>query len=109
MRMVQNFLIIWFDANNNDLDQDFQRSLTILRRIVKRIDTFVHSDQCRLILLNQSKRFRYFLSSRILLDNSLCLRFMIDLKLSASIFSVETKRSISNGQMLGQKLECSRK
>lgn len=70
MRMVQNFLLIWLDANNNDSNQDFQRSRTILRRIIKRIDIFVHRDQC-LDFIRSIEKIQIFLIISGVLGQSL--------------------------------------
>ena len=44
--MVQNFTLVWLDGNIDESDEDFQQSLTQLRRIVTKIDTFINVDPC---------------------------------------------------------------
>ena len=44
--MVQNFTLVWLDGSIDESDEDFQHSLTQLRRIVTKIDTFINVDSC---------------------------------------------------------------
>ncbi|CAF1051780.1 unnamed protein product [Rotaria sordida] len=45
-RMIQNFLLVWLDANIDESKEDFKNSLTNLRHIVATITTFTDADQC---------------------------------------------------------------
>ncbi|CAM4813723.1 unnamed protein product [Rotaria magnacalcarata] len=45
-RMVQNFLLVWLDANIDERKEDFQKSLTELQKIFVTIETFTDVDQC---------------------------------------------------------------
>ncbi|CAF4032285.1 unnamed protein product [Rotaria sordida] len=45
-RIIQNFLLVWLDANVDESKEDFQNSLTHLRRIVASITTFTDAQQC---------------------------------------------------------------
>ncbi|CAF2035609.1 unnamed protein product, partial [Rotaria magnacalcarata] len=44
--MVQNFLLVWLDANIDERKEDFQKSLTKLRNIVVTVEPFTDVDQC---------------------------------------------------------------
>ncbi|CAF1228624.1 unnamed protein product [Rotaria sordida] len=45
-RIIQNFLLVWLDANVDESKEDFQTSLKHLRRIVASITTFTDAQQC---------------------------------------------------------------
>ncbi|CAF0733485.1 unnamed protein product [Rotaria sordida] len=45
-RIIQNFLLVWLDANIDESKEDFQNTLKQLRRIVASITTFTDSQQC---------------------------------------------------------------
>jgi hypothetical protein len=45
-RMLQNFLLIWLDANFDESKEDFKKSIQCLRRIVASITTFTDAQEC---------------------------------------------------------------
>ncbi|CAF1236257.1 unnamed protein product [Rotaria sordida] len=45
-RIIQNFLLVWLDANIDESKEDIQNSLKHLRRIVASITTFTDAQQC---------------------------------------------------------------
>ncbi|CAF4042344.1 unnamed protein product [Rotaria sp. Silwood1] len=45
-RILQNFLLIWLDANFTESNEDFKRSLQQLRRTVASITTFTDAQEC---------------------------------------------------------------
>ncbi|CAM4897053.1 unnamed protein product [Rotaria socialis] len=45
-RMVQNFLLVWLDANIDERKEDFQKSLAELRKIFVTVEPFTDVDQC---------------------------------------------------------------
>ncbi|CAF3969933.1 unnamed protein product, partial [Rotaria sp. Silwood1] len=45
-RILQNFLLIWLDANLNESREDFQKSIQCLRRVVASIRTFTDAELC---------------------------------------------------------------
>ncbi|CAF2156445.1 unnamed protein product [Rotaria magnacalcarata] len=45
-RTVQNFLLVWLDANIDEKKEDFQKSLTELQKIFVTIEPFTDVDQC---------------------------------------------------------------
>ncbi|CAF4176102.1 unnamed protein product, partial [Rotaria sordida] len=45
-RTIQNFLLVWLDANIDETKEDFRNSLKNLRRIVAPITTFTDAQQC---------------------------------------------------------------
>ena len=45
-RMLQNFLLIWLDADFDESKEDFKKSIENLRRIVASITTFTDAQQC---------------------------------------------------------------
>ncbi|CAF1106933.1 unnamed protein product [Rotaria sp. Silwood1] len=45
-RVLQNFLLVWLDANFNESNEDFKRSLQQLRRIVVSITAFTDAQEC---------------------------------------------------------------
>ncbi|CAF5093258.1 unnamed protein product, partial [Rotaria sp. Silwood1] len=45
-RILQNFLLVWLDANLQESDNDFKNSLQHLRKIVASITTFTDAQQC---------------------------------------------------------------
>ena len=44
--IVQNFVLLWLDSNINKSNDDYNNSMTQLRKIVNTIDTFTDTDQC---------------------------------------------------------------
>jgi tetratricopeptide (TPR) repeat protein len=47
MKMVQNALLIWLDANiDEDNDADCQNTITQLQRVVNNVNTFTNDDRC---------------------------------------------------------------
>jgi tetratricopeptide (TPR) repeat protein len=47
MKMVQNVLLIWLDANiDEDKDADCQNTITQLQRVVNNVNTFTNDDRC---------------------------------------------------------------
>ena len=45
-RILQNFLLVWLDANFNEADADFKNSLKYLRQVVATIETFTDAKTC---------------------------------------------------------------
>ncbi|CAF4597661.1 unnamed protein product, partial [Rotaria sp. Silwood2] len=45
-RIIQNFLLVWLDANMDESKEDFQNSLKHLRSIVASITTFTNTQEC---------------------------------------------------------------
>ncbi|CAF3373958.1 unnamed protein product, partial [Rotaria sp. Silwood2] len=45
-RIVQNYLLVWLDANIDESKKDFKSSLAHLRHIVATIRTFTDADEC---------------------------------------------------------------
>ncbi|CAF3461846.1 unnamed protein product [Rotaria socialis] len=45
-RVVQNFILVWLDANIDEKKEDFQKSLTELRKIFATVEPFTDVDQC---------------------------------------------------------------
>ncbi|CAF1120651.1 unnamed protein product, partial [Rotaria sordida] len=45
-RIIQNFLLVWLDANIDESKVDFQNTLKHLRRIIASITTFTDAQQC---------------------------------------------------------------
>ncbi|CAF1518738.1 unnamed protein product, partial [Rotaria sp. Silwood1] len=45
-RIIQNFLLIWLDANIDEKKDDFKKSLKYLRHVVASITTFTDADEC---------------------------------------------------------------
>ncbi|CAF1554503.1 unnamed protein product, partial [Rotaria sp. Silwood1] len=45
-RVLENFLLIWLDANLDESKDDYKKSIQHLRHIVAAITTFTDPDQC---------------------------------------------------------------
>ena len=45
-RVLQNFLLVWLDANFNESNADFKTSLKYLRQVVASIETFTDAEEC---------------------------------------------------------------
>ena len=45
-RVLQNFLLVWLDANFNESSADFKTSLKYLRQVVASIETFTDAQEC---------------------------------------------------------------
>ncbi|CAF4587702.1 unnamed protein product, partial [Rotaria socialis] len=45
-RIVQNFLLVWLDANIDERKEDFEKSLAKLRNIAVTVEPFTDADQC---------------------------------------------------------------
>lgn len=59
-RLMQNFCLVWLDANFDHLNQDFQRSLEQLRHVVVSITTFKDAQEC-INFIQQVKEVKVFL------------------------------------------------
>ncbi|CAF4569622.1 unnamed protein product, partial [Rotaria sp. Silwood2] len=59
-RIIQNFLLIWLDANFDESDSDFKNSLQNLRKIVASITTFKDAQQC-VSFLSEIKNEKVFM------------------------------------------------
>jgi hypothetical protein len=58
-RIVENSLVIWIDANNNQSNKDYQNILTCLHNVVNIVHTFTQPDQC-IQFLNEIKTEKVF-------------------------------------------------
>ena len=46
-RMIQNFHLVWLDANiDEENNEDCRNSITQLRQVVNTVNTFVDADEC---------------------------------------------------------------
>ena len=59
-RVVQNFLLVWLDANFNEISADFKTSLKYLRQVVASIETFTDAEEC-VTFLDQIKKEKAFM------------------------------------------------
>ncbi|CAF1373514.1 unnamed protein product [Rotaria sp. Silwood1] len=59
-RILQNFLLVWLDANLQESDKDFKNSLHHLRKIVASITTFTDAQQC-VNFLSEIKKEKVFM------------------------------------------------
>ncbi|CAF1526913.1 unnamed protein product [Rotaria sp. Silwood1] len=59
-RILQNFLLVWLDANLQESDNDFKNSLQHLRKIVSSITTFKDAQEC-VSFLSEIKREKVFM------------------------------------------------
>ncbi|CAF1478927.1 unnamed protein product [Rotaria sp. Silwood1] len=59
-RILQNFLLVWLDANLQESDNDFKNSLQHLRKIVASITTFTDAQQC-VNFLSEIKKEKVFM------------------------------------------------
>ncbi|CAF0943341.1 unnamed protein product [Rotaria sordida] len=59
-RILQNFLLIWLDANIDESKKDFKNSLKHLRHIVASITTFTDSQEC-VNVLSEIKKEKVFM------------------------------------------------
>ncbi|CAF2689458.1 unnamed protein product [Rotaria sp. Silwood2] len=59
-RILQNFLLIWLDANIDESKQDFKNSLTYLRHIVASVTTFTDAQEC-VNFLSEIKKEKVFM------------------------------------------------
>ncbi|CAF1513268.1 unnamed protein product [Rotaria sp. Silwood1] len=59
-RILQNFLLVWLDANLQESDKDFKNSLQHLRKIVASITTFTDAQQC-VNFLSEIKKEKVFM------------------------------------------------
>ncbi|CAF3798650.1 unnamed protein product [Rotaria sordida] len=59
-RILQNFLLIWLDANIDESKKDFKNSLKHLRHIVASITTFTDSQEC-VNFLSEIKKEKVFM------------------------------------------------
>ncbi|UJR06590.1 hypothetical protein I4U23_010874 [Adineta vaga] len=60
MHFVQNFVLVWLDANIDQTNEDFHDSLTQLRGVVNTIDTFTEINPC-IEYLHAIKEVKIFL------------------------------------------------
>ncbi|CAF3249324.1 unnamed protein product [Rotaria sp. Silwood2] len=58
-RRLQNFLLVWLDANLDESNDDFKKPLQQLRRVVASIETFTDAQECEKFLsaLKEEKAF----------------------------------------------------
>ena len=59
-RVLQNFLLVWLDANFNESSADFKKSLKYLRQVVASIETFTDAEEC-VKFLDQVKKEKAFM------------------------------------------------
>jgi len=59
-RVIQNFLLIWLDANLDETKDDFKTSLKHLRHVVASITTFTDAEKC-FKFLNEIKKEKIFM------------------------------------------------
>ena len=59
-RVLQNFLLVWLDANFNESSADFKTSLKYLRQVVTSIETFTDAEECAKFL-DQIKKEKAFM------------------------------------------------
>ncbi|CAF1516683.1 unnamed protein product, partial [Rotaria sp. Silwood1] len=59
-RIIQNFLLVWLDANFDESGSDFKNSLQHLRKIVASITTFTDAQQC-VNFLSEIKKEKVFM------------------------------------------------
>ncbi|CAF1445093.1 unnamed protein product, partial [Rotaria sp. Silwood1] len=59
-RILQNFLLVWLDANLQESDNDFKNSLQHLRKIVASITTFTDAQEC-VNFLSEIKKEKVFM------------------------------------------------
>ncbi|CAF3392935.1 unnamed protein product [Rotaria sp. Silwood2] len=59
-RIIQNFLLIWLDANIDETQEDFKKSLKHLRHVVASITTFTNAEQC-LKFLGEIRKEKIFM------------------------------------------------
>lgn len=45
-RILQNFLLVWLDANMNEKEDFFKTSLEQLRQFVASVNTFTNPNEC---------------------------------------------------------------
>ena len=59
-RILQNFLLVWLDANFNEADADFKKSLKYLGQVVASIETFTDAEKC-IKFLDRIKKEKAFM------------------------------------------------
>ncbi|CAF4940869.1 unnamed protein product, partial [Rotaria sp. Silwood2] len=59
-RIIQNFLLIWLDANLDETKDDFKSSLKHLRHVVASITTFTDAEEC-FKFLDEIKKEKVFM------------------------------------------------
>ena len=59
-RVLQNFLLVWLDANFDETNDDFKNSIQQLRHIVASITTFTDAQEC-IDFLNEIKNEKVFM------------------------------------------------
>ena len=58
--VLQNFLLVWLDANFNESSADFKNSLKCLRQVVSSIEIFTDAEEC-VKFLDQVKKEKAFM------------------------------------------------
>ena len=59
-RVLQNFLLVWLDANFNESNADFKKSSKYLRKVVASIETFTDAEEC-VKFLDQIQKEKVFM------------------------------------------------
>ncbi|CAF3175769.1 unnamed protein product, partial [Rotaria sp. Silwood2] len=59
-RVIQNFLLIWLDANIDETQEDFRKSLKHLQHVVASITTFTDAEEC-FKFLDEIKKEKVFM------------------------------------------------
>ncbi|CAF1309701.1 unnamed protein product [Rotaria sp. Silwood1] len=59
-RVIQNYVLVWFDANFDESDDDFKKSLQHLRKTVASIATFTNVQE-GIVFLNAIKKEKIFM------------------------------------------------
>ncbi|CAF1197768.1 unnamed protein product [Adineta steineri] len=59
-RILQNFLLVWLDANFDEINKDLKKSLDRVRRVIPFIKTFTDAQEC-IDFLSKIKREKIFM------------------------------------------------
>src|SRR4051794_16366073 len=62
-RMVQNFLVVWLDGNIDENNDDYQNTITKLRKVSNTVNTFTNVDECISFITNIKTQKAYMISS----------------------------------------------
>ena len=91
-RVVQNFLLVWFDIHINESDEDFQNSLVRLQSVVNSIFHFTNSNQCIDFLRNIKDEKIFIIISGVLDDHFISIIHDINQLDSIYVFDPNKRR-----------------
>ena len=66
VRIIQNYLVVWLDANIDENEDDYQNSIAMLREVSNTVNTFTDADECITFINGITPKKAFMISSGFL-------------------------------------------